>query len=102
MTGSRTACEPAAATASTGPANPHFDVFLSYNSRDRPSVERLARHLRRVGLEPWFDRWSLTPGGPWQDEITAGLHGAAACAVFVGPHDVGDWERLELAVALMR
>jgi WD40 repeat protein len=80
----------------------HFDVFMSYNAHDRGSVERIARHLKRVGLEPWFDQWSLTPGGSWQDEIMNGLNGSSACAIFIGEHDVGDWERLELAVALIR
>jgi TIR domain len=79
-----------------------FDVFLSYNSADRTSVERLARHLKRVGLEPWFDRWSLTPGGRWQEEIEAGLAGSASCAVFIGKDHFGDWERLELSVALIK
>jgi len=79
-----------------------FDVFLSYNSADRSSVERLARHLKQAGLEPWFDRWCLTPGGRWQEEINAGLNGSASCAVFIGEHDVGDWERLELSAALIK
>jgi len=83
-------------------AQGRFDVFLSYNSRDRRSVERVARHLKKVGLEPWFDRWSLTPGGEWQDELSAGLLQSTACAVFIGPHDVGAWERLEVALALNR
>src|SRR4051794_4992608 len=79
-----------------------FDVFLSYNSRDRRAVERVARHLKRIGFEPWFDRWSLTPGGEWQDEMAAGIQQSSACAVFIGPHDVGAWERLEFALALSR
>ncbi|MGE3287357.1 MAG: TIR domain-containing protein [Pseudonocardia sp.] len=83
-------------------AGHRFDVFLSYHSADRPSVERIARRLRQLGVEPWFDRWALTPGGGWQDEIVAGLHGSSACAIFVGDRDMGDWERLELEVALVR
>src|SRR2546430_2979858 len=79
-----------------------FDVFLSHNSRDKPAVERLAEKLKRAGLEPWFDRWCLTPGGQWQDEIAAGLRASAACAVSVGPHGLGDWSREELNVALDR
>ena len=79
-----------------------FDVFLSYNSRDRASVERIAERLKRAGLEPWLDRWSLTPGGDWQRELGAGLDASVACAVFVGPHDLGAWELQEVAVALGR
>lgn len=38
-----------------------FDVFLSHNSRDKPVVERIAEKLKRAGLDPWFDKWCLTP-----------------------------------------
>jgi WD40 repeat protein len=79
-----------------------FDVFLSHNSRDKPSVERIAERLKGAGLEPWLDSWCLTPGGNWQEELAQGLHGSAACAVFVGPNDLGDWESQELAAALDR
>jgi TIR domain/WD domain, G-beta repeat/AAA ATPase domain len=79
-----------------------FDVFLSYNRRDQAVVEQIAQRLKREGLEPWLDRWSLTPGGEWQLELAAGLDAAAACAVFVGPHDLGAWELQELALALDR
>jgi len=79
-----------------------FDVFLSYNSRDKLAVERIAEQLKCVGVEPWLDKWYLTPGGRWQDELIEGLHASKACAVFVGPHGLGDWEREELGVALAR
>jgi hypothetical protein len=79
-----------------------FDVFLSHNSRDKPVVERLAEKLHRAGLAPWLDKWNLTPGGRWQEEIVDGLLASSACAVFVGPHGIGDWVREELAVALDR
>ena len=79
-----------------------FDVFLSHNSRDKPSVERIAERLRAAGLAPWLDKWQLTPGGPWQQELGAGLDASAACAVFIGPADLGDWELQEVALALDR
>src|SRR4051794_25556320 len=78
------------------------DVFLSYNRRDQTVVARLAEALRRRGVEPWLDLWCATPGGRWQDELAAGLAASAACAVFVGPSDLGDWEHQELQVALNR
>jgi energy-coupling factor transporter ATP-binding protein EcfA2 len=89
-------------TLPVGSAPQRFDVFLSYNSRDRASVERIAQRLKRAGLEPWLDKWSLTPGGEWQRELGAGLDASVACAIFVGPHDLGAWELQELAVALDR
>jgi len=83
-------------------ASQRFDVFLLYNSRDRASVERIAQRLKRAGLEPWLDCWSLTPGGEWQRELGAGLDASVACAVFVGADDLGAWESQEVAVAIDR
>lgn len=81
---------------------PHFDVYFSYNSRDRALVEPIAARLKRAGLEPWLDRWALTPGGDWQRELGAGLDACVACAVFVGAHDIGAWELQEVTVAIDR
>lgn len=79
-----------------------FDVFLSHNSREKPVVERIATKLAAANLRPWLDTWCLTPGGNWQQELAAGLRASAACAVFVGPSDAGDWEREEMSLALNR
>jgi hypothetical protein len=46
-----------------------FDVFLSHNSLEKPAVERIAEKLKRAELEPWLDKWCLTAGGNWQDEL---------------------------------
>ena len=79
-----------------------FDVFLSYSRADERVVHRVAVELRRTGVEPWLDAWCLTGGRPWQTELADGLRRSAACAVFVGPADIGVWEREELQVALDR
>ena len=74
-------------------------MFLSYNSADGDAVRRIAERLRAERLEPWLDKWALTAGRPWQEEIVEGLSESAACAVLVGPSGLGDWAREELAVA---
>jgi len=79
-----------------------YDIFLSHNSRDKPVVERIATKLKQAGLEPWLDKWCLTPGGKWQEELAAGLRASSACAFCVGPNAVGDWASEELNVALDR
>jgi TIR domain-containing protein len=43
-----------------------YDVFLSYSSRDREAVEKIARRLLQHGILPWFDRWDIPPGAAWQ------------------------------------
>jgi tetratricopeptide (TPR) repeat protein len=79
-----------------------LDVFLSHNRRDGAVVEQIARALSREGISSWLDVWCVTPGGIWQDELAEGLAASASCAVFIGPDDIGPWERLELGVALDR
>jgi WD40 repeat protein len=83
-------------------SGPHFAVFLSHNSRDKRFVERVAERLKRAGLEPWLDAWSLVPGEDWQQGVAAGLAASESCAVFVGPADLGAWSHQEVAVALDR
>ena len=31
------------------------DVFLSYSSKDKPTVQELAERLKQDGLRVWFD-----------------------------------------------
>ncbi len=91
-----------AKSASDGTSRTVFDVFLSHNSKEKPAVERLAEKLKREAIEPWLDKWCLRPGGDWQDELADGLKASSACAVFVGPHGIGDWERMEFKLATDR
>jgi WD40 repeat protein len=93
---------PAAQATVAGTPPRRFDVFLSHNSRDKPIVERIAERLKRAGLEPWLDKWWLTPGGRWQEELAQALAASSACAVFISGDDVGAWEREEVAAALDR
>lgn len=79
-----------------------FDVFVSHNARDRSIVERIAERLTKSGIRPWLDRWAMTPGGSWQYELGVGLESSSACAVFIGVHDLGDWELQEVAFAIDR
>ena len=62
-----------------------YDVFLSYNSLDRPVVERLAGKLLQRGFRPWYDQWSVLKGQEFQRQIEHGLENSKAIAVFVGP-----------------
>ena len=44
------------------PDETRYDVFLSYNSSDRPVVRNVARRLRESRLRVWFDEESLHTG----------------------------------------
>ena len=59
-----------------------FDVFLSYNSADKTAVERIALHLKELGLNPFLDKLHLIPGEPWQEALEEALNTSATVAVF--------------------
>ena len=77
-----------------------FDVFLSYNSADRPLVAEIAERLRDgAGIAPWFDRWQLAVGDNWQHGLEEGLRQSGACAIFAGPNGLGEWQLDEIRSA---
>ena len=79
---------------------PQCDVFLSYNSADKPAVEQLARRLVKAGIQLWLDTWNLVPGEPWQEAIEEALDACQTVAVFLGPKGIGPWENEEMRSAL--
>lgn len=48
-----------------GEKSPEFDLFLSYNRRDREVVEPLAQAFRNRKLRVFKDDWYLRPGEFW-------------------------------------
>jgi hypothetical protein len=78
-----------------------YDVFLSHHSSDKPQVEHLAARLEdEAKLKPFLDKWHLTPGQPWQEELEQALDQSQTCAVFLGPQGLGAWENEEMRAAL--
>jgi len=80
-----------------------FDVFLSHAHEDAETVERLGAKLEDVaGFRVWLDKWILTPGGHWQQEMARGLNQARTCAVCIGKQTPEGWFREEIERALNR
>src|SRR5215204_3231758 len=61
-----------------------YDVFLSHNGKDKPTVERIALNPRESGLTPWLDTWQLVSSGCWQHELAGGMRASRARVVCVG------------------
>ena len=53
-------------------------VFLSYAHADEEAATRVYQHLLGAGLEPWMDKFSLTPGAVWRDEIGRAIRRSGA------------------------
>jgi len=79
---------------------PHYQVFLSHSSADKPAVEAIARKLRKARIEPFLDKWHLVPGEPWQEALEQALDFSSTCAVFFGPGGLGPWHHEEMRAAL--
>ena len=75
-----------------------FDVFLSYNSKDKPLVEKIAVLLRQRGLNPWLDKAEISPGMSFQEYIIDGIKQSKSAAVFVSPNGLGGWQEQELVI----
>ena len=58
------------------------DVFISYNWRDRSSVELVARALQKRGLSTFLDRWYLVPGLPCFPVLDEGVTACVSVAIF--------------------
>jgi WD40 repeat protein len=65
-------------------------------------VEVVAHALRSRGLTVFLDRWYLVPGRSWTEELEAALACAKAAVVFIGPGEMGQWQRKEKNFALDR
>jgi tetratricopeptide (TPR) repeat protein len=79
---------------------PGFDVFLSYNSRDRVQVQAAETALRSAGLRICVDYRHLTPGRAWITELEKLLSESSSVVVFVGANGFGRWQSQELQLAL--
>ncbi|MCP4661350.1 MAG: TIR domain-containing protein [bacterium] len=73
-----------------------FDVFLSHNSKDKPTVRRLGEALRSRGLRVWLDEWELPPGWPWQEKVEEIIETTRSAAVLVGKDGLGPWGKREM------
>ncbi|MGB7876277.1 MAG: toll/interleukin-1 receptor domain-containing protein, partial [Anaerolineales bacterium] len=79
----------------------NYDVFLSHNSKDKPSVEAIAHKLQETySLKCWLDKWNLIPGDPWQEAIEEALDDSKTFGIFVGPNKISPWENEEMRSAI--
>ncbi len=72
-----------------------YDVFISYNSKDRIKIIDIYEELKRKGIKPWLDIYDTRPGIPWIKTLEAQIDNIKSCAVFFGNNGIGPWEDME-------
>jgi small GTP-binding protein len=74
----------------------HYDVFLSYSSKDKAVVRDLAERLRKDGVKVWFDEWEIKPGDSIPSKIEEGLECSRVLVLCMSANALGpDWAQLE-------
>lgn len=77
-----------------------YDVFLSYNKKDRDRVIVIGEKLKDFGVAPWFDEWDLRPGLPWKSLLEKDVPNIKSAAIFISEVGIGRWQRREIEIFL--
>ena|SRR6267154_2035209 len=76
-------------------------VFLSYSSKDRDFVNRLAMDIRARGFEVWYDQWELDVGDSLLSRIQEGIKQSSWLVVVLSPNaNESRWVTEELNAGL--
>ena len=72
-----------------------YHVFLSYNSRNIASAQRIFEELGNRGIRVWFDKTEISTGDDVQECLEQGLSESQAIVILIG-ECVGPWQSLEV------
>jgi small GTP-binding protein len=74
----------------------HYDVFLSYSSKDRIAVSDYANRLKEDGIIIWYDDEQIKPGDNILSKIEEGLENSRILILFMSENAFSsDWTTLE-------
>ena len=78
-------------------------LFISYSSKDREFVSRIASDLKSYGVDVWWDKWEMKVGDSINKKIQEGISSAGWLAVILSPNSVkSPWVEREISAALVR
>lgn len=78
-------------------------IFLSHTSIDKPFVEKLAKDLKRIGIEVWYDKWEIGIGESITWKIENGIRGNEYLGIIMSPEALqSEWVRSELSAAWVK
>lgn len=71
-------------------------IFLSHSSKDKDFVRKLARNLKHLGHNPWYDEWEIRVGECIVSRIQEGLSKADFVILVLTPEAVASgWVKRE-------
>ncbi|UHA73504.1 toll/interleukin-1 receptor domain-containing protein [Paenibacillus sp. 481] len=78
-------------------------IFLSHTSIDKPFVEKLARDLKRIGVNVWFDKWEIKIGDSLTWKIEEGIRENEFLGIVLSPEALNsEWVKSELGAAWVK
>lgn len=78
-------------------------LFISYSSKDREFVSRVASDLKSYGVDVWWDKWEMKVGDSINKKIQGGISSAGWLAVILSRNSVKSlWVEREISAALVR
>jgi TIR domain/PBS lyase HEAT-like repeat len=79
------------------------NIFISYSSKDRTFVQKLANDLVCAGVTVWWDNGEMKVGDSLHKKIQQGITRSSWLAVVLSPHSVASpWVEKELNAAHVR
>lgn len=66
----------------------YWDIFLSYSTKDKAVVEKLAQDLKDAGARVWFDLWELSIGDPIVESIAKGLANSKYVGIWITKNSI--------------
>jgi hypothetical protein len=79
-----------------------FDIFISYSTKDKDFVRRLANDLKENGLTVWLDELNLRAGDSLADEISTAIKNSKFLLVIMSPdYFVSEWATQEWKAAML-
>ena len=61
----------------------YSDIFLSYSSKDKDKVEKLAIDLKNAGAKVWIDLWNIPLGGSLIQSVADGLSNSKFVGIWI-------------------
>ncbi|WP_051614099.1 toll/interleukin-1 receptor domain-containing protein [Paenibacillus sp. UNC217MF] len=78
-------------------------IFLSHTSIDKLFVEKLARDLKKLGVNVWFDKWEIKIGDSITWKIEDGIRENEFLGLVLSPEALNsEWVKSELGAAWVK